>query len=264
MKSNQRKLKFIAAAFFIILLVILNSNNYLESFKNKFSHFFYYPEVIASKAVFFTKDRFKFIFDARKAYSDKMELIDEKNSLLKQVSDLKEADNENKILRGILNLPLAKGHSLIDGNVIGKGFYNFSDYLLIARGSNDGVKEGMVAVDKNGFYIGKVAEVLADTAGIMLITDSRSAVGVIDQETRVQGLAKNDRNIGFYLDMVPQDSNIKEGDLIISSPVGASGDSFPLAKVIFVEKYPNKAFQKIKLSALADLRNIEKVFILLN
>ncbi len=206
----------------------------------------------------------RLIFEIRKAYDDKILLIDENNKLRKQISDLKEADNENKILRNILNLPLAKEHSFIDGAVIGKDPYNFSDYLLINRGSEAGIGKEMAVVDQSGFYIGKIINVLSNTAGVLLVTDNRSAVSAIDQNTGVRGLVKNDRNIGLYFDMVLQDAEVRADDIIVSLPIGASAAALPIAKVISIEKYPNKTFQKIKLSPLADMKKIEKVFILLD
>ncbi len=264
MRLVKRKIKFFAAILFIAAIIFLNNRNYLEPFKNKFSQFFYYPEIVISKITFSARDSLRLIFEIRKAYGDKIFLIDENNKLRKQISDLKEAENENKILRNILNLPLAKEHSFIDGAVIGKDPYNFSDYLLINRGSGAGIGKEMAAVDQNGFYIGKIIDVSANTAGILLITDKRSAVSAIDQNTRVQGLVKNDQNIGLYLDMVLQDAEIRADDIIVSLPVGASVAALPMAKVVSIEKYPNKTFQKIKLSPLADMKKIEKVFILLD
>lgn len=264
MRPVKRKIKFFAAIFFIVIIVFLNNKNYLEPFKNKLSYFFYYPEIIVSKITFFVKDSLRLIFEIRKAYDDKILLIDENNKLRKQISDLNEVDNENKILRNILNLPLVKEHSFIDAMVIGKDPYNFSDYLLINLGSEAGIGKDMAVIDQNGFYVGRIIDVSANTAGVLLITDKRSVVGAIDQNTRVQGLVKNDQNIGLYFDMVLQDAEVHADDIVVSLPVGGSVAVFPMAKVTSIEKYPNKTFQKIVLSPLADMRKIEKVFILLN
>lgn len=264
MKPVNRKIKFFAAILFIVIVIFLNNKNYPEPFKNKFSHFFYYPEFFVSKITFSVKNFLQPIYNMRNAYNDKTSLIDENNKLRKEVSDLKEVDNENKILRNILNLPITKEHSLIDGTIIGKDPYNFSDYLMVNRGSKSGVRKDMEVIDQNGFSIGIVADVSENTAGILLITDNRSAISAIDQNTRVQGLIKNDRNIGLYFDMVLQDAAINENDLIVTLPTPGNTAVQPIAKVATVEKFPNKTFQKIILSPLVDMKKIEKVFILLD
>ncbi len=263
MGHSKRKFKFIIAIIFIAVIIFLNNKNYLEFFKNKFSYFFYYPEIIVSKITFSIKDSLRMIFEIKKAYDDKISLIDENNKLSKQIFDLRETDNENKRLRNILNLPAAEKHSFVDGAVIAKDPYNVSDYLLINRGSDAGVGNEMAVIDQNGFYIGKIVNVMANTAGVLLVTDSRSIIGAVDQNTRVQGLVKNDRNIGLNFDMVPQDASVEAGDIIISLPTENSDAAHPIAKIISIEKYPNKTFQRIKLSPLADMKKIEKVFILI-
>jgi rod shape-determining protein MreC len=263
MKPSNRKIKFIAAFFFIAVIIFLNNRNYLEFFKTRFSYLFYYPELIVSKISFSVKDSLRFIFEIRSAYDDKIILIDENNKLLKQISDLKEIENENKSLRSILNLPLAKEHPLLDGTIIGKDPYNFSDYLLINRGSDMGVEKDMAVVDQSGFYIGKIVNVSENTSGILLVTDNRSATAAIDQNTRVQGLIKNDRNIGLYFDMVLQDAEVNNGDILVSQSSVMNDNVYPVARVVSVEKYPNKTFQKIILSPLAEIKKLEKVFIIL-
>lgn len=264
MRPIKRNIKFFAAIFFIVIIIFLNNKNYLEAFKNKLSYFFYYPEIIISKINFSVKDSLRLIFEIRNAYDDKVLLMDENNKLRKQISDLKEVNNENKTLRNILSLPLIKEHSFVDGTIIGKDPYNFSDYLLINLGSEAGIGKDMAVIDQNGFYIGRIINVSANTAGVLLFTDRRSVISAIDQNTRVQGLVKNDQNIGLYFDMVLQDAEVNADDILVTLPVSGSIAAFPLAKIVSVEKYPNKTFQKVILSPLADMKKIEKVFILLN
>lgn len=264
MKPTRRKIKFFIAIIFIVAIFFLNDKNYLRSFKNAFSHFFYYPEAIVSKIAFSIKDSLRWVSEIRKAHNDKIILTNENSKLLKQVSALKETENENKILRNILNLPLAKNHSLIDASVIGKGPYDFTDYLLISRGSESGIRKEMMVFDQNGLYIGKIIDVLSNTAGVLLFTDNRSVISAIDQNTRVQGLVKNDRSIGLFFDMVIQNAEVNIGDIIVSLPTNESVDAYPIAKIVSIDKYPNKTFQKIILSPLSDMKKIEKVFVLLN
>lgn len=264
MKPVKRKIKFFFAIVFIALMIFLNNRNYLEPLKNKFSYFFYYPEIAVSKITFLINDSWKMILELRELHNDKIFLVDENNMLRKRIIDLGEIDNENKILRNILNLPLIKEYSILDASIIGKDPYNFMDFLLIDRGSEMGVRKDMVVVDQSGFYIGKIIDVAAKTSGVLLVTDSRSAISAIDQKTRVQGLVKNDRTMGLYFDMVLQDSDIAIDDIIISLPHTGGIAAQPIAKVVQIEKFPNKTFQKIKLSPLADMKKIEKVFILLN
>lgn len=264
MKLAKRQIKFFVAIMFVAAIIFLNSRNYLGPLGKSFSFLSRYPESAVSKISFSAGNILQFVFEIRKLHEDKISLIEENNRLRKKISDLSEADNENKALRSALNLPLAKEHSLVDGAVIGKDPYSFSNYLLINRGSEANIAADMDVIDASGFYIGKISEAYYYSAKVRLITDSQSVISAVDQNTRVRGLVKNDRNIGLYFDMVSQDDKIAVDDIIITLPAPGSVAVQPIAKVISVEKYPNKPFQKINLLPLGDMKKIEKVFVLMN
>lgn len=264
MKPAKRQIKFFVAIMFVAAIIFLNSRSYLGPLEKSFSFLLYYPESAVSKISFSARNILQFIFEIRRLHEDKISLTEENNMLRKKISDLSEADNENKALRSALNLPFAKEHSLADGAVIGKDPYSFSNYLLINRGSEANIAADMDVVDANGFYIGKIREAYYYSAKVRLITDSQSVISAVDQNTRVRGLVKSDRNIGLYFDMVSQDDKIAVDDIITTLPSGGSASVQPIAKVISVEKYPNKPFQKINLFPLGDMKKIEKVFVLID
>lgn len=264
MKHLKRHISFFAAIVFMAAIIFLNSKGYLEFFKKKFYSFFYYPESVISKISFLTMDNFSFLFGLKSHYNDKILLTEENNRLRKEISDLKELDNENRLLRSALGLPFSKEHSIADANVIGKDPYNFFNYLIINRGTEAKIAADMDVVDASGFYIGKIIEPEVNKAKVVLINDNNSVIGAIDQNTRVKGLVKNDRDVGLYFDMVSQEDKVAVDDIITTLPVGSGVSVYPIAKITLVEKYPNKTFQKIRLAPMADMKKIEKVFILLD
>jgi len=144
--------------------------------------------------------------------------------------------------------------------VVGRDPYGFSKVLSINRGSADGVRAGMAVIDSSGFFVGKISEVNSNISKITSAADPLSSIGAIDQETRVQGLVKSELNTGLIFDMVAQDNKVETGDTIIVPPAEESVYPYAIAKVVSVEKFPNKTFQNIKISLLADVKNIEKVF----
>ncbi len=260
---NRRRIKLFVAILFIVTIIFLNggNNNYL---KKHLSSFLYYPQLFISKAAFSFQNFIQSFYEIRDLYGEKKYLIEENDKLRKQISDLTEIKNENIHLRNALGLPFVKDHKIVDATVVGKDPYNFSDYILINRGIDAGIKKDMIVADSSGFYVGKIDDVWENGAGILLVADSRSAINAVDQNTRVQGLLKSDRNSGPYLDLVSQDAEIALGDTITTFATGGSAAVLPIARVISVEKYPNKPFQKIKLNLLTDLKKIEKVFIILD
>jgi rod shape-determining protein MreC len=254
--------------FFIAIIaagaiIFLNTGSAIGSFKDFSYGIFRYPQNFFAGISFGANGVLKFLLEIKNLEKDKIALTEENNSLKKEIFELKEARRENELLRSFLNTPSVKKRAIVDAAVIGKDPYSFSNFLIINRGREAGIGPGMVVLDSNGFFIGKISETGSGASKINTVMDTAGSIGGIDQESRVQGLIKNEMDSGLIFDMVAQDAKIKAGDTIIIALSSDNDYSEPVAKVVSVEKFPNKPFQKIKLALLADIKNIEKVFVVL-
>lgn len=260
--NHQGKVFGIIAIIAIAIVFLGNrmGSNPLKIFSYEL---FRYPQNFLSSIGFGTNNVFKFLFEIKDLHNDKDALVEENNQLKKEVFELKEVKYENDLLRSALNLPAAKKRNLIDAAVIGKDPYSFSSFLIISRGSESGIKAGMTVVDSSGFFIGKISDAGHGTSKVSTVEDTVTSFSAIDEESRVQGLVKRELDSGLIFDMVLQDEKIETGDVIIIAPSSADFMPQPVAKVISVEKFPNKTFQNIKLLPLADIKNTEKVFVIL-
>lgn len=260
-RDSQKKILIYIIAL-LAIFVFLYNNSGLGPVK-KFSYvFFKSPQSYASKAAFFLNNIASYIFEAKNLSGKNSRLLAENNNLTAEISELKEIKRENDLLRSVLNLPIARERVLIDAAIIGKDPYSFSNVIIIDRGSDARIGLGMDAVDSNGFFVGKIIEAASSVSQIRTMLDSSSAISAVDQETRVQGIVKNDLSDGLVFDMVSQNEKIEADDTIIAFWSG-NESVLPIAKVVSVEKSPNKLFQKIKLSPLADFKNMEKIFIII-
>lgn len=264
MKTFKQSSKyFIFCLIAILAIIFLNGRNQISPVKDFFYSFFSYPQKIAAGAGLGFGNIGDFFQDTKDLREENRVLLEENNKIKKEIFELKEIRRENDMLRSFLDLPQKEGSEVIDADVIGKDPYSFSKVLAIRRGSADGVKAGMIVIDSSGFFVGKIAEASSGISKIITAADPLSSIGAIDQETRVQGLVKSELNSGLIFDMVAQDNKIEINDTIIIPPSAESVSFYPIAKVVSVEKFPNKTFQNIKISLLADIKNIEKVFIVL-
>ena len=99
--------------------------------------------------------------------------------------------------------------------------FNFQT-LIISRGSRDGVQKHMVVVNHLG-AVGQISETGPTTSVVLLLTDYRSSIGVRVQraDSRVTGICRGDNKDFLILSELPSEANIKKGDVIISSGLGA-------------------------------------------
>lgn len=260
-RDSQKK-TLTAGIAFLAMFIFLNYLGGLKPIKSFLYGVFQYPQIYVSKSAFFLNNAVSYIYEIKNLSRENSKLLIENNNLKAEILEFKEIKHENGLLRSVLNLPIARERPLVDAAIIGKDPYFFSNTITIDKGSDFKISAGMDAVDGSGFLIGKVAEASSSVSLIRTIFDNSLAVSAIDQDTRVQGILKNDLSDGLILDMVSQAEKVEVNDIIIAFLTG-NKSVLPIAKVVSVEKIPNKSFQKIKLSPLADFKKIEKIFIVL-
>lgn len=86
-------------------------------------------------------------------------------------------------------------------NVIGQDPSGPQRFIVIDKGSQDGVREGMAIVSPD-YYLGQVSEVSENESRVMLIIDASQAVGAVLQESRGTGIVKGQWQLGGYLTML--------------------------------------------------------------
>jgi len=254
---------FITAIIIVIVVIFLNAAGRFDPIKQLSSALFSYPEQETAKLAFGANGIFGFYKDFRNVRSERDALFEENNRLKKEIADLKEVQYENNLLKTTLGLNFYKEQTLVGAAVVGRDPYSFSNFLIINSGEDSGVFKGMNVVDNNGYFVGIVYETNKTGAKVQTIIDINTNISGIDQESRVKGIIKGDLNEGLIFNMVSQDEKINVGDMIITAPQENNFRSQPAAKVVSTEKYPSKPFQKIKLSPLANVKNIEKVFVII-
>ncbi len=93
-------------------------------------------------------------------------------------------------------------------------------FVVINKGSADGIEVGMAVTDPN-YYVGQVVEVWEHQAKIMFVIDSSARVGAQLQESRADGIVVGQWQVGGRLLMqnVDRDTEVKEGETVITSGV---------------------------------------------
>lgn len=171
------------------------------------------------------------ISDFRNYIGDVFYVYDENRELKAQNDDLKtkvaravELEAENNRLRQLLNYKTnTPQFDLLPASVIGRNSSTWSNHIIINRGTDDGVRKNMTVVTPNGL-VGSIHEAYASYSEVELITDPRSAVGAIVQraDSRLAGVVKGTADSSSSINMtnIPQNANIVEGDIIVTSGFG--------------------------------------------
>ena len=141
------------------------------------------------------------------------------NRLKTELEAVSELRQENERLSALLDLKQKTAHVAVAARVIGYDPSNWSQFIVINRGSSDGVRGDMVLIHPNGL-VGKVIAAGPNSARAILLTDRQSRVSALNQRTRDVGLIEGTGSAMFKMTYLDPKSDIQIGDTIVSSGLG--------------------------------------------
>ncbi len=155
--------------------------------------------------------------------------------------------------------------TFLAASVVSRDSSNVRSIVAIDRGRSDGVKEGMIVVTEGRSLVGTVAKVLDGYAWVTLITDPKSAVSALVQESRAEGVVAGNYNGSLNMEFVGQGAAVKQGDFVITSGVGGGyPPDVVIGRVSAVQKTDQDLFQSVHVDHLASLTNLDRVLVLMS
>jgi len=193
------------------------------------------------------------------------ELESEVSRLQGQVIELQQRVAETEILAALVDFSRANPESTYKGAaVVGRDPSPFLHYIIINRGSNDGILRGMPVVTNQGL-IGRVDAVIADAARVELITDPGSAINVRLQNADTDAVLIGSVTGDVSLDMISQDVIVEPGDVVLTSGLGGGyPPDLIVGQVLNVRKRDFELFQQATIQPAVDFTRLEIVLIITN
>ena len=205
----------------------------------------------------------------RNFWTDYVDLIGvrEENQRLKAILDSYEKDLATyreaytTYLRLQQELNFRKGTDFppLTARVIGKDPTFWFHTIIVDRGENDGVVEGMTALTSKGI-VGQVIHVSNNYSKVLLAIAPSSAIDVFVQKNRVRGILKGAGENGYKLHYVLKNAEVARGDHIVTAGIGgvfASG--IPVGTVTEVHRKQRGMFIDIDVEPSVDFQRLEFV-----
>lgn len=258
---KNKKILLILAV--LLLLIFLNFfwPTLFGSFFSKITTPFQTAFNIGSQKIY---DFSKTLFSLPSLSRDNKILKEENLELTLEIIKFKEKALENEALKAQLDQELERGIKLLMARVVGWEPQNLGRYILINKGLEKGVRVGMPVVDKAGCLVGKVSKVFSNTSQVLLITDPTSSVNALIQESRASGIVKGKYGLGLFMDLIPQDEEISENYVVITSGLGGQ---FPqgifIGKVNRIVEQETEIFKKAWIKPAVDFNHLEIIFVML-
>ncbi len=193
------------------------------------------------------------------------ELESEVSELQAQVIQLQQQVGQTQILASLVDFARANPENQYKAAaVIGRDPSPFLQYVIINRGSNDGILRGMPVVTDQGL-VGRVDAVIADAARVQLITDPASNVNIHLQNAQVDASLVGSVTGDISLDLIPQDAVVQVGDLAITSGLGGGyPPDLIVGQVVNVRKRDFDLFQQATIQPVVDFNRLQIVLIIVN
>ena len=193
------------------------------------------------------------------------QLESEVSELQAQVIQLQQQVGETQILAALVDFSRANPeNTYMAAAVIGRDPSPFLHYVIINRGSNDGVLRGMPVVTNQGL-VGRVDAVIADAARVQLITDPASAVNARLQNAETEASLVGSVTGDVTLDLIPQDVSVEVGDVVLTSGLGGGyPPDLIVGQVVNLRKRDYELFQQATVQPVVDFNRLEIVLIIVN
>ncbi|MBI5637314.1 MAG: rod shape-determining protein MreC [Nitrospinae bacterium] len=176
-------------------------------------------------------------------------------------NQLREELKKHRRVDEMLGNGALKPDSLLLAEVAAWDATNIARTMVINRGDEQGVREGMVAMTRLGL-VGRVVAVTANAARVLLITDARSAVDCYVQRTRTRCVVVGQNRKRCDVLYLPVNADVKAGDMLISTGLGGIYPAgLPVGRIATLEAGSSKLFFKAEMVPAADLERLEEVII---
>lgn len=193
---------------------------------------------------------------------DNQALVKENRTLRAVLAQSDEVRLENERLRLLLEFKEAQAFDTLPARVIAEDASSWFRTVMIDKGSEQGVTEGMPVVVAEG-VVGRVVRSSPRFSRILLITDASSAVASLLQDNRARGVCRG-KGEQLVFDFVLRQEEVGIGDRVVTSGMGGV---FPKGLVVGRVKGVNRQefglFQEIEVTPSVDFSHLEEVLILL-
>jgi rod shape-determining protein MreC len=149
-------------------------------------------------------------------------------------------------------------------NVIGMDSTGFVTAIRIDCGRREGVERLDPVVTELGL-VGRITELSATGAEVLLATDPNSRVNARLQTTRADGVVIGQLGGDLLMSFIPIDAQVNEGDLVMTNGLGQTlPANLVVGKVLSVALAENELYQEARVRSLVDFDKLEIVQVIIN
>ncbi len=213
------------------------------------------------------KESFDFFINFSKVKQENEKLAAKNAELENKLIEYNRMKDENQTLREMFEYSEAnQNYNYLGCNIVGYSGGNISNGYVIDKGTNDGVKKDMIVITPQGL-VGKVTKAENSYSIVQTILNENIAVASMVESTRettgvLQGVTDNKNKNLTILSNIPIDSEIKEGDVILTSGLGGMyPKEIRIGEVVSIEVDSVGIMKKAFVKLYVDFNKLEGLFV---
>lgn len=193
------------------------------------------------------------------------ELEAENSRLQVQIVELQQQVTEAQLLSTLVDYERKHvENQYTAASVIARDVSPFMHYVIIDRGSDDGLRRGMPVVTNQGL-VGNIASVTAGASRVQLINDPASSINVILQQSDVEAVLNGQLTGELELNMINQNATVQAGDLVMTSGLGGNYPAnIVIGQIVTVRNEASSLFQTASVQPAVDFSQLDIVLIITN
>ena len=255
-KSNKQQFSLLALIIFSIVLIFLSNLNFvgIKYLKVGINETTYRLSAIISYPEKKFRDSINFFSEYFNVYKENQKLKKKIDKLNIENLNYFYLENENKRLKQIVGDDLKLSKGIISRVLIDKDG-KFLKSIILNKGSKNGIKKGMVVLEKN-YLVGQVIEVNYTTSRAILISDLNSNIPVVIEpgsfQSILSGTGKNHGKIKYSKDEIEFEDNAivytsgSGGNFRAGLPVGKINNQIDKLGVEFFSDLSQLSYVKIQ------------------
>ncbi|MBK5241593.1 rod shape-determining protein MreC [Clostridium sp.] len=213
------------------------------------------------------KGTFKFITNFSDVKKENEELRKTNSELQTKALEYDTALKENERFRKIYDFSQPRNeYTYIGADINGLSGSSFSDGFYINKGTDKGIKKGMIAMTGDGL-VGQVTSVASNWAIVQTLANENIGVAALihgpgDNNGMVRGYKDENGKSLAEIQRISIDSDIKKGDIIVTSGLG---EFYPagirIGNVLSVYEDKGAVMKTAIIQPYVDFSKIQEVFI---
>ena len=180
--------------------------------------------------------------------------------LMERLAQHNEQAAENKRLRHMLNFVRNQPRLTLEAVEV---LQRYNGIAMIDRGAPDGIQEWMCAMTEDGI-VGTVTQVDLTVSYVVTLHNPDCRIGAMIQRNRVRGMVHgrgNDLSRYCTMNYIDMKDDVREGDLVVTSPESAFPAGYPIGRVVDVDD-TGTLWKIAYVEPAVDIYRLDEVFVL--